>query len=89
MSSIEASFKAQLALILDLVLRLPTNTLLPGLMSQGGDKGGSLKVGGAEKANVVGKVFSRQIPTSIPLKHVQTMATTTTSIVNVDMPKLQ
>lgn len=51
----------------------------------------SSKVGGNEKPNMVVKIFSKQIPTSIPIKPVQTMATTTTSnsTVNVDMLKLE
>ncbi|CAI9294224.1 unnamed protein product [Lactuca saligna] len=51
-------FKTQLAPILDIVLRLPANAIRPSmLMSQGEDKGGSLKDGGGDKGKVVGKVF--------------------------------
>lgn len=70
-SLVESCFKTQLALILDLVLRLSTNSPRPSmLVSQGGDKGGPLKDGGENTGKIVGKVFSILILIPIPVKPV-------------------
>lgn len=54
-SSVESYFKTQLALILVLVLRLPTNVPRPSmLVSQGGDKDGSSKDEGEDKGIFLG-----------------------------------
>lgn len=60
-------------------------------VSQGGEKGGSSKLVGDEKGNVVGRVFSTQIFNPIPTKLVQIMTTTTSYNPNfkIDMSKLQ
>lgn len=69
----ESCFKTQLALILDLVLRLPTNALHPWiLVSQGEYKGSSSKDGDEDKGKVDGKVFNTQIPIQILVKPVHT-----------------
>ncbi|CAI9291038.1 unnamed protein product [Lactuca saligna] len=59
-SNIESSMKAELALILNLVLRLPTNAPHPMYVSQGVDRGvgvGSPKGSGEDSRVVVGKVM--------------------------------
>ncbi|CAI9293754.1 unnamed protein product [Lactuca saligna] len=84
-------FKTELALILDLVLRLPTNAPCPSMIvSRGGDKCGSSKNGAEDKSKVVGKVFSTKI--SIPVSKkpiITTLKTIATSNVEIDMSKLQ
>ncbi|CAI9281327.1 unnamed protein product [Lactuca saligna] len=67
-SSMESCFKTQLAPILVLVLRLPTNVPRPSmLVSQGGDKDGSSKDEGDDEGKFVGMVISMQIPFSIQM----------------------
>ena len=89
---IKSSFKSELAPILNWVLHLPTNAPRFVHVSQWGERCvGSSKGSGEDTCVVVGKVFSTQIPTMIPMKPVSSIATTTTNVsqANVDWSKLQ
>ncbi|CAI9294801.1 unnamed protein product [Lactuca saligna] len=95
-SSVESGFKTELALILDLALHLPTKFSTSYTHLTWGRK----EVGGCsirttkDKGVVVGSVMSNQIPTSIPMKPIVSIATTNTTTSNalqfiVDLSMLQ
>lgn len=91
-SSVESCFKSELAPIVDLGLRLPTNAPCYVNVSQEGERGvGSSKISGDDKRKVVGRVISTQIPTTIQMKPVLSTSTTITTDpnINVGLSKLQ
>lgn len=88
-SSVKSCFKSELAPIVDLGLRLPTNAPCYVNVSQEGERGvGSSKISGDDKRKVVGRVISTQIPTTIQMKPVLTTITIDPNI-NVGLSKLQ
>lgn len=87
LSSVEQSFKSQLAPIHNLVVRLPTNSLCVAShqVSQGGEERSLFGLGfGMGNVRPIGKIFSSTLPTlTIPI---QTMATTITTSFVVKQP---
>lgn len=88
--TIESSFKAELAPILNLFIHLPTNAPCYVHVLQGGERGvGSSKGYNEDTGVVVGKVFSTQIATTIPMKPISSITTTTNDPQeNMDWSKL-
>lgn len=78
--NIESIFKEELALILNLVFRLPTNAPRFAHIFQGWKSGvGSTNGSGNDTCLVVGNVLSTQILTTIPIKPISSIATTKTT----------
>lgn len=84
-SSIESNIKVELDPILKLVLLLPTNAPLTKHVKQGGEKGCGVGLSkGVDKGDVVRKVTSTQISTSLPVLLTTTSTTTTSRLITKD-----